>query len=206
MTGTLPTVEPPFERETTDPTIAGIVLAAGTSSRFGSRNKLLTPIDGRPLVQQAVATVREVLPEVVVVVGHEATKVRGTMTGLDVTCVENPDYMTGQASSVRRGINEVSPGADGALIHLGDMPSVQPATIGSLVDAFAAGIGDPVVAATDGRRGNPVLFGRQHFARLREVSGDIGGRAVIHSSDQAVLVNTNDPGVHRDIDKPTDRF
>jgi len=204
MTDPPPVVEPPFETRKTDPSITGIVLAAGISSRFGSRNKLLTQIDGTPLVRQAVATVRKVIPEVLVVVGHEATAVRDTLTGLDVTCVENPEYATGHASSVQQGIDNVPPSADGALFHLGDMPSVQPSTIGHLVDAYGAEVGDPVVAAADDRRGNPVLFGRQYFTRLRAVTGDTGGRQVIRSSDDAVLVETSDPGVHRDIDRPAD--
>lgn len=196
-------VEPPFDPETR-PRVAGVVLAAGTSSRFGRRNKLLATVAGVPVVRRVVDRVCEVLPTVVVVVGHDADAVRSAVSDCPVTCVTNEAYATGQASSVRCGVEAVGPSVDGALFALGDMPDVQPSTIRLLVDAFGAGVGDPVVAAFEGQRGNPVVFGRQCFERLAALSGDVGGRAVLESAPEAVLVATGDPGVRRDIDTPGD--
>jgi molybdenum cofactor cytidylyltransferase len=198
-----PPAEPPFDPDRS-PRVAGVVLAAGTGSRFGERNKLLAPVDGSPLVRHAVASVCEVLPEVVVVLGHEADAVHEALCDHPVTFVENEMYRDGQASSVRRGIEAVRDGVDGALFALGDMPDVRPATVAMLVDAFGAGVGDPVVAAFEGMRGNPVVFGRAYFDRLATLSGDTGGRAILESADRTALVATGDPGVLRDIDTPGD--
>jgi molybdenum cofactor cytidylyltransferase len=203
MTLSDPPADPPFDPDS-QPRIAGVVLAAGTSSRFGESNKLLAPVGGAPLVRRAVEPLRGVLPEVVVVLGHEADAVRDAVGDLRISFVENETYAVGQASSVRRGMDAVGPDADGVLFALGDMPDVEPATVATLVDAFGAGVGDPVVAAFEGARGNPVVFGRQYFDRLASVSGDAGGREILEAADDTALIATGDPGVLRDVDGRAD--
>jgi molybdenum cofactor cytidylyltransferase len=193
-----------------DPTVVGVVLAGGTSSRFGDANKLLAVLDGDPLVVHATRTLRDAgLTEVVVVVGHESEAVRAVLSDCDVRVVENPDYERGQSTTVERGVDAVAPGSeddtpDAALFLPGDMPSVDPATVALLVDAYRAGLGTAVAAAHDGRRGNPVLFDRRHFDALRAVEGDVGGRPVLVDSDTAALVETDDPGVVADVDTRED--
>jgi molybdenum cofactor cytidylyltransferase len=86
----------------------------------------------------------------------------------------------------------------------GDMPDVDPSTVDLLVDAFRAELGTALAAAYDGRRGNPVLFGREHFEALLAVEGDVGGRAVLVGSDGGGLVETGDPGVTVDVDTTDD--
>lgn len=196
-------VEPPFDPDE-QPRVTGVVLAAGTSSRFGEQNKLLATPDGKALVRRAVESVCEVLSDVVVVLGYDADAVRSEVDDCPVAFVENDAYATGQASSVRRGIETVEPSVDGALFALGDMPDVRASSIELLVGAFGAGVGDPVVAAYEGQRGNPVVFGRQYFDRLATVSGDTGGREILQSAPETVLVATGDSGVRRDIDTPAE--
>ena len=198
-------IAPPFDTGDSEPTIAGVVLAAGTSTRFGSRNKLLAPVDGKPLVCRAVEPLVETLTRVRVVVGHEADAVCDALEAYPVTCVMNPVYAGGQATSVRRGLDSVASDVDGVLFALGDMPAVTATTIRRLCDAFATDQGDPVIASFDGVRGNPVLFGRQHFPALRQLSGDMGAKPVLQTASNTVLVSTGDPGVHRDVDRPSDR-
>ncbi|WP_144901412.1 nucleotidyltransferase family protein [Halobellus captivus] len=210
---TLPLVSPPFDERTRDsgrdrPRVAGILLAAGTSSRFGDRNKLLAMLDGEPIVRHAARTLLESgLDPVVVVVGHEAERVATALDGLGVSFVTNDDYATGQASSVRTGIQtllEAESPVDAAVLALGDMPFVAPETIETLVDAYVAGVGDALAAAHNGVRGNPVLFDRRFFGGLADISGDVGGREILLRSGAGARVAVPDPGVRRDIDEPTD--
>jgi molybdenum cofactor cytidylyltransferase len=199
----LPVVSPPFDAPDDAPTVAGVLLAAGTSDRYGDRNKLLATHDRDPLVRRAARTLLAApVDPVVVVVGHEADHVAETLAGLDVEFVHNDAYATGQASSVREGVRAVPDRADAALVALGDMPFVAPATVALLVDAYAAGAGDALAAAHDGRRGNPVCFDRRFFDALTDVTGDVGGRSIL--LDHGVLVDTGDPGVRRDVDEPSD--
>lgn len=187
--------------------VAGVLLAAGESSRYGEANKLLAELDGEPIVRRAARTLLEAdLVCVVAVLGHEADSVRGALDGLDLEVCENPDYARGQSTSVRAGVGaiEAGPDVDGAVFGLGDMPRVRSETVDLLVDAFGAGIGDPLAAAYQGTRGNPVLFGAGHFGALADATGDTGGRRLLLESEAAALVETGDPGVLWDVDTAAD--
>lgn len=187
--------------------VAGVVLAAGTSTRFGETNKLLETVEGQPIVRHAARTLLDArLSRVVVVGGHEADRVRTALDGLDLDVGVNPDYEQGQSTSVRTGVRAVQAGTDvdGAVFALGDMPRVRPGSVDLLVDAFRAGLGNPLAAAYRGRRGNPVLFGERHFESMADTTGDTGGRELLLESEAASLVETGDPGVLQDVDTPED--
>lgn len=186
--------------------VRGVLLAAGTSSRYGGANKLLQTIDGRPMVRHVAETSdRSDLDGVTVVVGHEADRVRSALGDLPVAVRLNDDYIAGQSTSVRVGIDDAADrGADAALVALGDMPWVTVETVDTLVEAYRRGVSDLLVAACEGSRGNPVLFDKRFFAALTDVSGDIGGRELIFQADTAVAVETGDDGVLRDVDQPDD--
>jgi len=187
--------------------VAGLLLAAGRGERFGEGNKLLAALDDEPLVRHAARTLTDAgLDPVVAVVGHEADRVRAALSDLPVATVENPDHEQGQATSVRRGVEALRDdgGSDAAVFGLGDMPAVDPQSVELLVAAFGAGLGDPLAAAYEGRRGNPALFGAGHFDELAAVGGDTGGRALLRAAADAALVETGDPGVREDVDTPAD--
>lgn len=183
--------------------VAGVLLAAGTSSRFDGENKLLASVDGEPMVRRAAKSlVAARVDPVAVVVGHEADAVRDALDGLAVELVRNPDYREGQSASVRRGIEAVPNRADAAVVALGDMPSVDPASVDELVDAYRAGVGNALAAASDGERGNPALFDADYFADLAAIDGDTGGREILRRDGE--LVETGDPGVRQDVDRRED--
>jgi len=184
------------------PRIGGVVLAAGGGTRFEGGNKLLAEVDGSPIVERATETVRRsAVEEVVAVVGHEADRVSAAIDGLADGVRRNEDYAAGQSTSVRVGVHAAGErGWDAVVFMLGDMPFVRPATVDALLDAYASGDGTIVAPAFEGQRGNPVLFGREHYDALADVSGDRGGRRLIETHDDAVLVDVDDPGVTRDVD------
>ena len=189
------------------PAVAGLLLAAGTSSRFGSENKLLEDVDGEPIVRHAARTLADShVDPIVVVLGHEARRVRDALEGLSLEFVVNEAYERGQASSVRTGIRTIRgrTAADAVVVALGDMPFVDSATVDALVAAYAAGTGDALAAAYEGERGNPVLFDARFFEQLTDVEGDIGGRRILLEDDSSALVAVDDPGVRRDVDVPDD--
>ena len=203
----LPVRSPPFETDEPESPaqVAGVLLAAGTSTRFGDDNKLLATLDGDPLVRHAARTLRDAsLAPVVVVVGHEADRVRDALAGLDVRVVANDAYAEGQSTSVRVGIDALDATVDAAVVALGDMPFVDSGTVETLVAAYDAGVGDAVAAAHDGQRGNPVLFDRRFFSDLTAVDGDVGGRQILLERDDTACVAVADSGVRRDIDEPGD--
>jgi xanthine dehydrogenase accessory factor len=140
------------------PRIAGIVLAAGTSSRM-SRNKLTEKLDGKALVRHAVdAGLASRLDPVLVVTGHEAQMLAVALEGAEVVLVHNQDFRRGLSTSLQTGIAALPEDCAGAMVLLGDMPDISPALIDRLIAAFDPRAGRAICVATaHGRRGHPVL-------------------------------------------------
>ena len=183
--------------------VTAIVLAAGHSSRMGA-NKLLVELDGRPLVHHAVsAALASRASEVVVVTGNDAERVRAALVGLDVRFVHNAEFATGMASSLRAGIAAVTT-ARAAAICLGDMPRITPAHLDALIAAFTAADDDRaiIVPAHERKRGNPVIWGRAHFAAIGELAGDVGARSLIERNLADVRTVALDDAILVDVDTP----
>ena len=186
--------------------VAGVVLAAGRSTRMGSRNKLLEKVDGVAMVARVVdALLATRLDPVVVVLGFEANRLRGAIRDRPVEVVVNSAFAEGQGTSVAAGIRALDPdGVTGALIALGDMPFVASPHIEALLEAFDRHGPERIcIPVVDGRRGNPVLWGSKYFEDLARLTGDVGGRALLkaHAAD-VVEVPLGDDAVHLDVDTP----
>ncbi len=166
------------------PRIGAIILAAGHSSRMRAAgrvtNKLLEPLEGRPMVRHVVeAALQSAASDVVVVTGNDKPHIVTALEGLPIIFVDNSNYSNGLSTSLICGLNGLPEDCDGALVLLGDMPGVTAHLLDRLIAAF-----DPtedraiVVPVHDGKRGTPVLWGRRFFAEMRELSGDAGARAL----------------------------
>lgn len=190
-------------------TTYGLLLAAGTSSRMGQPKQLLD-WHGVPLVRHvAQQALTSKLDGLIIVVGADAGAVQAALVGLEVaiTIVVNPDYATGQASSLRAGLHALPPTADAALVLLVDQPHVTPSLINTLVttlpaeSASAGAAPVAVIPRYQGQRGNPVLLTRTLFAELQQVQGDVGARAILQRyAHQIRWLDIDDPAVIQDID------
>jgi molybdenum cofactor cytidylyltransferase len=179
--------------------IVGIILAAGTSSRLG-RPKQLLELDGVPLVRiVAERCLASHLDQVNVVVGHRGDEVAAALHGLDIGIVENSRFANGQSTSLIAGL-ESAPDADAIVVALADQPTIRTGAINALIDARHAGA-KIAMASYGTERGHPILFGRELFSELREISGDRGGREVIrrHAGD-VVVVPGESPAPLPDVD------
>ena len=180
-----------------------VVLGAGLSSRMAPVNKLLTSLADRPVIRHVVQTALDAgLNPVTLVVGHDGNAVRAALDGLPVRIVRNDDYEEGLASSVRAGVAAIGAGVDAALFLLGDMPLIAVRHLRPLLAAFSPAEGRSVCIPTyRAQRGNPVLWGAQHFPRLLELSGDQGARLLFRElADQIFEVAMPDAAVLLDID------
>jgi molybdenum cofactor cytidylyltransferase len=185
--------------------VAGLVLAAGRSTRMGGPNKLLEEINGKALVRHVAEHVLASRAKpVIVVTGHQKDRVERALAGLPVTFVHNPDFADGLSTSLKTGIAAVPAEADGAIVCLGDMPQVSAKLIDRLIMAFDPERGALVVIPTiEGKRGNPVLWSRRFFPDLAAVEGDVGARHLIGGYAEAVAeVPLDDAGVLTDVDTP----
>ncbi len=186
---------------------AGIVLAAGSSTRMGGKAKPLLMWRGLTLVQRAVETaLAGGLSPVIVVAGEEVEKIRSVLIDLDdVIVVENLHWVTGQSSSIRCGLTKV-PETTGAVIFLlADQPYVSPVLIMQLQELHTQTMASIVAPRVDGRRANPALFDRRTFMDLNALQGDVGGRGIFPRYMQDwVWLDWQDERLLFDVDTLTD--
>ncbi|GAB2175187.1 NTP transferase domain-containing protein [Dongia sp. agr-C8] len=186
------------------PNVAAVILAAGRSSRMG-RNKLLLDLEGKPILCHAVdQALGAGLSEIVVVSGHQASKVREALGDRAVKVVEAREHKLGMSASLKAGIRALGPKTDAALVMLGDMPQVSAPLIRRLVAVYNPLEGRSIVVPTvDGKRGNPVLFDRRYFEEMLALEGDVGARHLIGAhDDQVAELSVDDAAVFTDVDTP----
>jgi len=159
--------------------IGAVVLAAGTSSRFGEQ-KLLVPLGGKLLIRWTIEHVlASQVEDVVIVLGREAEAVREALKCLPVRFLVNPRYPEGMSSSLQAGVSSLGPAVEAALIVLGDQPQITPAIINQLIETYRKARKLVVVPVYEGVQGNPVLFDASLFPELEAVRGDQGAREVV---------------------------
>ena len=159
---------------------AAVVLAAGRSSRMGGTNKLLEEIGGKAMVRSVVeAALASRADPVVVVTGHEASRVGAALSDLPVSLVHNREYADGLSTSLRAGLSALPERSDAALIMLGDMPFVRAQDCDSILDGLSREGALVAIPTAEGRRGNPVAWSSRLFPELRATEGDAGGRTLL---------------------------
>lgn len=174
---------------------------------MGEINKLLVEVDGVAMVVRvldALTTARErrLLTQIVVVTGHEQTRIRDALAGRQAIFVHNPSYVDGMSSSLRVGVSALPTDIDAALICLADMPWTHPDHIRRIVEAFDPSRGhEIVIPCYRETRGHPVLFSRRLFPDLFTIRGDVGARQVVRKhADVVFQVPIADAAVVTDVD------
>ncbi len=181
--------------------VAGIVLAAGGSTRFG-RSKQLLDWNGKPLVAHvADVALAAGLDPVVVVLGCEAESVRAALADRPVRTAMNWRWEEGMSTSVRAGLTVLPLDVEAAVFLQCDQPLVGPDLVQRLVARWGETAAPIVHPVHQGRRSTPVLFARSLFPELARVSGDQGGRALI-GHHPAATVEVDDPNLLADVDTP----
>ncbi len=186
------------------PRIGGIILAAGLSSRMGL-NKLVHPLKGKPLVRHvAEAAVASSLSPIVVVTGNEAPLVKSGVADLPLSFANNPEFSKGLSTSLKQGLMALPDDCDGAMVLLGDMPTVPAGLIDKLIAAFDLEENRAICVATrNGRRGNPVLWARRFFPEIMSLEGDVGAKSLMGTYPELVCeIEAEDDAPLTDIDTP----
>jgi molybdenum cofactor cytidylyltransferase len=188
--------------------VTAVILAAGQSSRMG-RPKQLAEVGGQPMIVRAVQTaLASGADEVLVVIGAYAGAVTAalqplqTTVGAQVRLVENPDFASGQASSIRTAIRALDGRAEAALFLPVDQPFLTPALLQRLITAWRVGA-QLAASAVDGRvRGAPALFDHALWPELLALTGDEGARPLLRKYAEQIVPVTADAAELRDIDTP----
>jgi molybdenum cofactor cytidylyltransferase len=172
---------------------------------MGARNKLLIDVDGQPLVRRSASLLVAAGFIPLVVLGHEAERIRAALEGLPVRTVVNPNPSEGQVSSVRCGLRAARPEVDGVLVALSDQPRLRVEDVVSICDAFfRRGAAHVVIPTHGGRRGNPILLDRIGVSRTLCHGRGFGCRQFIERHRDQVTTVACGPGVVLDVDHPED--
>jgi molybdenum cofactor cytidylyltransferase len=198
--------------------VAGIILAAGESKRFGEPKQLLD-WKGQPFVRVVAETaLNSGLSPIIVVTGSNAEQVEAAIQDLDVTIARNQNWASGQGNSIRQGVNALNKirnrvldvqqnasnsrlGVGGAIFLLADQPQVTTTVLCALVETHAQGLHPIVAPLVMDQRANPVLFDRVTFPDLMNIEGDVGGRAIFHRH-RVEYLPWHDDRLLLDVDTP----
>ncbi len=187
--------------------IPGIFLAAGEGKRFGP-DKLLTPLDGEPIIVKSLkASTGSSLEEIIVVLGHESEKIKTVIEDYFRDCrklkfIVNPDYREGMISSLNSGLSDLGD-VTGAMMILGDMPYVRSDTIDKLIRSWNGK--DFLVPEVNGNMTHPRIIPSSLFEDFIESDLLSSGKEILKKNlikVKTVLFRNGDQ--FRDIDLKSD--
>jgi len=178
--------------------VVGLLLAAGAGTRFGGPKALARDADGTSWLLRSVHALRP-CAEIVVVLGAEARRASALLP-MSVSRIRCDDWAEGMGASLRAGLDALArTDHDAVLVSLVDLPDVDAAVVGRVLDA-ARGRATLARAAYDGVPGHPVLLGRDHWAGVVETAaGDRGARDYLETHD-VELVECGDLATGADVD------
>ncbi len=193
-------------------TVGAVLLAAGAGSRLGGRPKALLELGGVPLIlRQLIALSGAGVDEVVAVLGHHADAIEAVVRPFPITLAHNPRPDDGQASSVRIGLQAMSPKLDAVMVALADQPLIDAQDITALIGAFKkrgdAAMVVPLVHSDDGSSepGNPVIFDAALRDEWLAGAADLACRRWrLAHPEQVRWLDTDNRRYRIDIDTPDD--
>ena len=188
--------------------VGAVLLAAGSGSRMGQRPKSLLELGGVPLIRrQLIALSGAGMDEVVVVLGHYAERIEEAVKEFPVTLVRNPDPDAGQVSSLRLGLQALSPKLDAVLVALADQPLINSQDTNDLIGAYKKrpDFTQVVQPTVDGLPGNPVMFSAEVREQILAGTANLGCRQwqSAHPEQVHAWVSAN-LRYRTDVDTPED--
>ncbi len=181
--------------------IAGLLLAAGRSRRFGA-DKLVAKLKSKAVVRWSAEALAASVDALYVVIPPGADAVTVALSRLDVTFVVNLGRDEGMASSIRAGIISFTPDVEAVVIALADQPRVDRGVAARLIEEWRQSGAAAVAPSYQDGRGHPVLFARECFEALLELRGDVGARGVLDDRGLGVRLVSIDALAPADVDTP----
>jgi len=188
---------------------AGIILAGGSSTRFGHPKQLLK-LKGKYLLEYVLnAALESKLNHVVLVLGRDHQNIMQALEARilheRLQVVVNHRYLEGQSRSLQAGLLKIRQAFPAVMFLLGDQPMLNSKTIDHMLDRFRYSGKDICVPICKGKKGNPTIFNRVLYDQLMAIEGDIGARDIIRAHPERVLyIDLDDPLCFFDIDSPKD--
>jgi molybdenum cofactor cytidylyltransferase len=184
--------------------IAGVILAAGASSRMGGHPKALLDYRRETFVGRLVRVLSGVCDPVIVVLGYHAERIRPAIDS-QARVVVNPAPERGQLSSLQTALAELPEAAEGFLFVPVDCPAAEPETVEHVTAAFRGR--EPgihfVVPQYRGKHGHPVCASRDIAAEILALPATAQARDVVHGHVADTLyIDVDDAGILTDVDDP----
>lgn len=184
-----------------------LVLAAGSSRRFGDDKRQARLPNGKLVIQQTLEHLRQVFDEVLVVLRHDDDAFAAQLAALfpdpAIRYFLAPDSSLGMGHSLAGAISQIRHW-DGAFVFLADMPFTLPATLTQLKQNLNYP-NDIVVPVYQTHQGHPVGFGAGYFDAMSRLKGDRGAKSITNEHAEHIIeVVVTDPGVIQDVDTPAD--
>ena len=181
--------------------ISAILLAAGQSKRMNGENKLAKKIKGIPLIEYSLNNIlKSAVDEIVIVLGYQSEIIEKLINKNNkIKFAFNPNFESGIASSIKKGIENLSKKTDAFFISLGDMPAINYNTYDQLIGYKKNQ--KIIVPMFKDQKGNPVLFPKSFEKNILSISGDYGAKKILENNKKQVLnIEINDPGIIKDLD------
>jgi len=185
--------------------ICAVVLAAGRSERMGTQ-KLLLPLDGKPVIARVVdALLRSPVDRSFVVTGRDGESIRAALHDRPIQFVSNPDPASDMLGSVRCGLRALPAGCEAVLMAVGDQPGISSTLVGEMIHCFQSDDPKIVVPVNAGRRGHPVLFSTRLCEEVLTRHDGKGLRGLLAAHPEEVFeLAIASAGALEDMDTPAD--
>lgn len=184
--------------------ISGVILAAGFSSRMEGHNKLMLDLKGKKIIEYVITSAQNSNLEEIFLI-YKDDEIKKISEKYNINTIYNGESVNGMSTSLKKGINALSKNSSACLFLLGDMPFVSMNTINLLIEEARKNDLEKsiVVPFYNGKRGNPVIFGKKYYKEILENKGDLGAREIIKNNPQAVVkLDIKDQSENIDIDTP----
>ena len=188
--------------------ISAILLAAGESKRMVDENKLIKKYKSIPLIKHAVSNVlNSPIDELIIVLGYQKKAIEKIIgENKKIKFIANPNFESGIASSIKKGLDSLSKETEAFFICLGDMPNVNKEIYNQLINAsFSNKDKEIFVPYYQERQANPILFSKKMKDEIQKIEGDFGAKKIIADNEKKVFkLSTQDKGVITDFNKIND--
>ena len=188
--------------------ISAILLAAGESKRMIDENKLIKKYKNIPLIKHAVSNVlNSPIDELIIVLGYQKKAIEKIIgENKKIKFIANPNFESGIASSIKKGLDSLSKETEAFFICLGDMPNVNKEIYNQLINAsFSNKDKEIFVPYYQERQANPILFLKKMKDEIQKIEGDFGAKKIIADNEKKVFkLSTQDKGVITDFNKIND--
>ena len=167
-----------------------IVLAAGTSKRYGFKNKLAEIINGKSMIKHILDTLLKVFDpsELLIIVGHEHKTIINLIDNKDVRIIRNKNYKGGIGTSISTGVKRLDSVVQGVMIIPADMPFILAEDLDRLEKKFLELDCQKVILPRHKSKiGNPVLLPKSYFKTLENLNEDFGAKSKIKSTDTVTI-------------------